>query len=355
MATVDINKISRGFNNVMDIKNSASVKSHFEHIEPHLIRFAENNPYSLNDTPQSIEELATSIDASGLMHPIVVRKENDDKYTIISGERRYKAITTHLKWRAIPCTVYEDISDTQAQIMLHDANLATREYTPQEKLNFYPQIVECVNKMIDSGEYKGAKQKAIAELLHISDRQVRKYKAIVENLTEEEINKVASGETSINAAYEQAQNSKSGTGSDSQVYDEEFCKEAWRTHLIDFVKEHYGTEKVYKYYVTSVPSTKQAVKHILRPKYGYEACNKETYSCTLRTPSITLEAHGLWLKSLPDGVPHTMVFSYSEVDEIIRELIKERQLISYTDAQKVLNDELKLLKRRGELSAYQSR
>lgn len=352
---VDLSKISRGFEFVKDIKDTAETKSHFEHIEPNLIKLADDNPYNTNDTLESIEELATSIKASGLMHPLVVRKISDTEYSLISGERRYKAITTHLKWRAIPCTVYEDISDLQAQIMLHDANLATREYTPQEKLNFYPKVMECVNKMIENGEYKGAKQKAVAELLHISDRQVRKYKAIVENLSEEEISRVASGETSINSAYEQAQNSKSGTDSASSDYDEALSTKIWQQRLVEFVKYYYGTEKVYKHYLTSAPSTKQAIKKVLRPAYGLSGGYTNGCKYELRTTKLTLTFELNENTNKPVKAPQVMSFSYSAVDEIIRELIADRNLVSFEIAQKILKNEIELLKRRSEMDKWTSK
>ena len=352
---VNLNKIAKGFDFVKDIKDSAEVRSHFEHIEPSLIKLADDNPYNVNDTLESIEELATSIKASGLMHPLVVRKLSDTEYSLISGERRYKAITKHLKWRAIPCTVYEDISDLQAQIMLHDANLATREYTPQEKLNFYPKVVDCVSKMIETGEYKGAKQKAVAELLHISDRQVRKYKAIIENLSQEEINKVASGETSINVAYEQAQNSKSGTDSALPNYDEALSTKIWQQRLADFVKYYYGTEKVYKYYLTSAPSTKQAIKKVLRPAYGLSGGYNDGCIYELRTTKLTLTFESNEDANNSINIPQTMSFSYSAVDEIIRELIADRNLVTFEIAQKILKNEIELLKRRSEMEQWTSK
>jgi len=47
-------------------------------------------------TPQAIADLAASIQDKGLFHPIVVRKEGEG-YTLVSGERRYRAMLSILE------------------------------------------------------------------------------------------------------------------------------------------------------------------------------------------------------------------------------------------------------------------
>lgn len=51
-----------------------------------------------------ISELAVNIKKNGLINPISVEKTEENKYKIISGERRYRAMT-FLKWKTIPCIV----------------------------------------------------------------------------------------------------------------------------------------------------------------------------------------------------------------------------------------------------------
>lgn len=333
---ININKINKGFGSVLEIKEEMALSSHLDQIEPVLIHPAKYNPYSLNDTAESIHDLATSIEAVGLMHPLVVRMISEDYYELISGERRYKAITTHLNWRTIPCTVYENLSDEQAQLMLHDANLSTREYTPQEKLMFYPQIEECINKMIDSGDLKGAKQKAMADLLHISDRQIRKYKTIRENLSEEEIHEVESGDVSVNAAYEKAKDIKAEkieTDSAPSNYDIEATEKYWEPIFESFIKWYYGKEAVFKYYILSVPTTAEAIKETLRPRGVFHGGNsfKQAYF-TLRTPRIELQLQNEALKNAPSNIQTTHIYTYTEVDAAIRRLINSHELIDLTKA-----------------------
>ena len=46
--------------------------------------------------PASLESLAESIRAQGIMQPIVVRKVSQDRYEIIAGERRWRAAQLNL-------------------------------------------------------------------------------------------------------------------------------------------------------------------------------------------------------------------------------------------------------------------
>lgn len=330
---INLDKINKGFGSVLELKDDLALSSYSDRIEPNNIKLAENNPYSLNDTDENIRELATSISAVGLLHPLVVRQLDENNYQLISGERRYKAITKHLNWRTIPCTVYYDISDEQAQLMLHDANLSTREYTPQEKLVFYPQIEECINRMIDSGTLKGAKQKAMADLLHISDRQIRKYKTIRENLSEKEIHEVETGDLSVNAAYEKAKEVKSEESGTGSAYDLEATEKYWEPIFEEFVKWYYGNEKIFNFYTQSVPTTAEAIKDVLRPRAGYHGGNSFAPAVfDLRTPRLELCLHGKALKEAPDNIQPNHIYTYTEVDATIRRLINSNELIDLTKA-----------------------
>ena len=48
--------------------------------------------------PESLQELADSIRAQGVMQPIIVRAISDKKYEIIAGERRWRACCTREPW-----------------------------------------------------------------------------------------------------------------------------------------------------------------------------------------------------------------------------------------------------------------
>ena len=57
------------------------------------IDMIEVNPFQprKNFNEESLQELASSIREIGIIQPITVRKINEDKFQLITGERRYKA------------------------------------------------------------------------------------------------------------------------------------------------------------------------------------------------------------------------------------------------------------------------
>jgi len=179
-------------------------KGHTENVPVDFIVLADKNIYNESDNDESIKELADNIEACGLLHPITVNKIGTEKYQIISGERRFRAITEHLHWKSVPCMVFEGLSDEAAQLKLCMANLAVREYTTSQKYKFYLEVKALLEKMKASGEYQGGLQKGIAAILNVTERQVKKYYQL-EKLPEEIQKDVLDGKVSINRALERLQ------------------------------------------------------------------------------------------------------------------------------------------------------
>ena len=201
MAKIDLTAITKGLQKVQDRASAMETVARDELVDADLIYIAENNTYSEADTRDELEALAEDIKVNGLLHPLVVHQENEGHYTLISGEKRFKAINT-LGWKRIPCRVYSGLSPDRAQLMLHSANLSAREYTAERKLRFYMDADALLRRMRESGEYTGPLQKGLAALLNVSDRQIRRYKSITEKLTPEQKAEVASGDMSMRTALE---------------------------------------------------------------------------------------------------------------------------------------------------------
>ena len=183
------------------VKNSASVLNKLAYsasIPVQYIHPSDDNLCAKLDTDESIADLAASIDANGLLHPLTVNKVSETEYRIISGERRFRAITNYLHWDTVDCRVFEHIDGPKSFLMLLSANLAVREYTAGEKLSFYKAAVAALSQM-DAP----ATQKDLAKVLGVSDRQVKKYKAIA-SLSEEDQEAIQNGTLSINEAYAKA-------------------------------------------------------------------------------------------------------------------------------------------------------
>lgn len=81
--------------------------------------------------PESLQELADSIKAQGVMQPIVVRSISDRKYEIIAGERRWRA--SQLAGLAEIPTLVRQVSDEAAIAMALIENIQREDLNPIEE------------------------------------------------------------------------------------------------------------------------------------------------------------------------------------------------------------------------------
>ena len=206
---INIDNINSAFNKVKAVANNISIISHSENVALENIVPSDYNPYNEYDTQndnQAVRQLADSIAVQGLIEPIVLNKIKD-KYIILSGERRYKAIKL-LNWKSVPAQVYDNLDTTTANLILHTSNLEVRDYTSGQKLIFYKDVRKLLEDMKSKGQLTGGMQKALANMLHINERQVRKYERICNELSEDEQEQIINNEVSINDGYKVAQERK---------------------------------------------------------------------------------------------------------------------------------------------------
>jgi ParB family chromosome partitioning protein len=84
-------------------------------------------------------ELTASIEASGLLQPVVVRPKNG-KYELIAGERRWRAVQ-RLGWPKIPAVV-KDADDQTLLTMALVENLQRDDLTPIDEAAGYQRLVD---------------------------------------------------------------------------------------------------------------------------------------------------------------------------------------------------------------------
>jgi ParB family chromosome partitioning protein len=101
----------------------------------------EPNPYQPRREvePGALEELASSMAASGLLQPIVVRSRPAGRYELIAGERRWRA-ATRLGWRTVPAVV-KDVDDRSLLTLALIENLQRDELTPLDEAQGYDRLV----------------------------------------------------------------------------------------------------------------------------------------------------------------------------------------------------------------------
>lgn len=128
--------IGRGLDALLgDVSNSSSIS------EVDIERIAPNpdQPRSHFD-PESLEELAASIRALGIVQPITVRECPDGRYLIISGERRWRASKmAHLT--SIPAYIVK-ASDEQVVEMALIENIQREDLNAIEIALTYKRLLE---------------------------------------------------------------------------------------------------------------------------------------------------------------------------------------------------------------------
>ena len=90
--------------------------------------------------PGSLEELAASIKAQGIMQPIMVRPVGDDAYEIIAGERRWRA-SQIAGLAEVPCLV-RDIPDEAALAMSLIENIQREDLNPLEEASGIQRLID---------------------------------------------------------------------------------------------------------------------------------------------------------------------------------------------------------------------
>lgn len=90
--------------------------------------------------PDTLEELANSIRAQGVVQPIVVRPVTADKYEIIAGERRWRAAQL-AGLHEIPAVI-RDVPDQAAMAMALIENIQREELNPMEESMALHRLIE---------------------------------------------------------------------------------------------------------------------------------------------------------------------------------------------------------------------
>lgn len=89
---------------------------------------------------RALDELAASIAASGVLQPLVVRDAGDGTYTLIAGERRWRA-SRQAGLSEIPVVV-RDVSDDEAFALALVENLQREDLNPVEEALAYQRLID---------------------------------------------------------------------------------------------------------------------------------------------------------------------------------------------------------------------
>lgn len=179
-------------------------KDEIKYISIYDITSSKDNFYNVDD----VDELKESILLVGLQQNLVVRSISDNKYELVAGHRRLKALLSIVdsgydKYKLVPCMITDNDEDL-IKIQLIMTNSTTRELTEFEKMKQATELKKVLEKMKSDNKLDGGVRKSVAELLKMSNTQVARYEVIEKNLSNEVKEKFETGEINIGVAYETA-------------------------------------------------------------------------------------------------------------------------------------------------------
>lgn len=126
------------------------------------------NPYQprKNFDEESLQELATSIEQSGVFQPIIVRKSTVKGYEIIAGERRFRA-SKLANQATIPAIVRDFDEEAMMQIAVLE-NLQREDLNPLEEAEAYDMLMKNLNlTQVEVAERLGKSRPYIANYLRL--------------------------------------------------------------------------------------------------------------------------------------------------------------------------------------------
>ena len=131
-----------------------------------------------------------------LQYPIGVTLETGGRYRVFLGAYRFWYLRECLHWTKIPCYVYKikrQIRDPRERRRREIHRRQQAAESPRIRLQLYENYHKLLKGMKDAGEIKGGLQTRLMQLLGVSERTVRIYKQLSEQLTGREKQRLMRG------------------------------------------------------------------------------------------------------------------------------------------------------------------
>ena len=149
------------------------------------VNLISSNPFQPRTSfdPEAYDELKKSILSNGLIQPITVRRSKDNKYELISGERRLKACKD-IGYRDIPAYIIKVDSNEAMLALALIENIQREQLNPIEIGHAYKRLMEeCFLTQEEIADKVGKDRSTIAN----SIRLLKLPKEIQESLVKNEI------------------------------------------------------------------------------------------------------------------------------------------------------------------------
>lgn len=146
-------------------ESSAPRDSELRNLPVDLIRRGKYQP-RVDMHPDTLEDLANSIRAQGIVQPIVVKPDGKGEYEIIAGERRWRAAQL-AGLQEIPAVV-RDVPEKAAMAMALIENIQRENLNPMEEANALQRLIgefELTHQEV--AEAVGRSRAAVTNLLRL--------------------------------------------------------------------------------------------------------------------------------------------------------------------------------------------
>ena len=170
-----------GNRNQTDNQTSVEV-SELQNLGIEQLQPGQYQPRNIMDKTK-LQELADSIQAQGIVQPIVVRKLTTNKYEIIAGERRWRAAQL-AKLSEVPVLI-KQVSDQQTIAMALIENIQREDLNPlEEALALQRLIDEFSITHAEAAEAVGRSRVAVSNLLRLLELSTKVKAMLNEGLLE---------------------------------------------------------------------------------------------------------------------------------------------------------------------------
>jgi len=139
---------------------------------------------------ETLKELQASYNSLGLIQPLTVRPRSNDKYMIITGERRYRAALLD-GLDTVECVVREDVDDRKAREMQFTENSQQEDVPP----------LELGRAFLEHRKQYGLTQEMLAASIGISRQKIGDCEALL-SATNSVQSYLQSGQLDASTAYE---------------------------------------------------------------------------------------------------------------------------------------------------------
>lgn len=194
------------------------------YVIPENIYRSEDNTISMDEN--EIEALAESFREVGMLNPLIVKKDDGDRYRIVCGEKRYRATLWNIdhgfrrKEEPVKCNLFDPklidlkgFSDEEKEDYVRDEeNVLQRNKTDADKLMLMRKY-EARYKLMrerDPEKMKGIKTRTLLiQDLHMSGAQIAQFKKVENQGSAELIKAVEDEQVNITTAVDIAGMEKS--------------------------------------------------------------------------------------------------------------------------------------------------